>query len=150
MNATTTLTWDAAVDAAMEPTDFDRAIHTDQATILSDDRIGDDGKLIRPDLIRERAAKAYIMAHEGERAQVRYTNPNHPEGHPEWCSRAIYTAIGVLSRTYVRYTEFSPDADSLGNGNRSRYGFVVGDTVVPFEGVCAINVEGQFPSVVTL
>jgi hypothetical protein len=146
--STAPLTWDAAVDAAYEPTDLDRKFHQPGNAIFDDNRIGPDGKLTRYDLIRHRATVAYITAHEGEVARVRYTNPNHPSGRGDGV-RAIHSTTGALRPIYVRYIEFSPDADTLGNGNRHREGFLVGDTVVPFDGVCEVRVDGD-RGVVTL
>lgn len=125
------LLWDDAVEAAFEPTDLDK-FQAEKAIFEGERKRHEivDGKLTNPHLIRERAAMAYIEAHEGESAKVSYRDPDRETN---W----VYTTIGTLSKLYVKVPLFTEDA----NRTQTMFGVVVGTTVVPLAGVSEMRVE---------
>lgn len=121
------LTWNEAVEAAMEPTDLDR-------TLGAPGRIGPDGKVAEWGIVRERAALAYLEAHEGEHARVTYCDPEHVADR----ERLVYTADGILARKVVTFPTW-PGWPR---------GFVIGTNVIPFAGLSSIRIDGDHSTVV--
>lgn len=140
MQTTTTLNWNDAVFNAMEPTELDHSMIKHAILNSEKNRINDEGKLADPALIRERATKAYIDAHEGEHAEIEFTDPLFADN----LNRGIFRVSGTLEKNYVRVPRFH-------NADHPRTvldGFVVGGTLIPFTGVSAIRVDGDHSVVV--
>lgn len=133
---TKTLTWSDAIDQAFEPTEFDRAFDKTSFFPNAPKRIGENGKLTDPALIRARAAMRYIEAYEGQEAEVEYADPNQEIEGGRW----VYRANGTLKKQYVRVPVFNSEQPNVGG---SWDGFIVGGTVVPLEAVSRIRVEGD-------
>lgn len=132
MNADT-LTWNDAAEQAMIPTDLDHAL--DGSNFLQQpNRIGDDGKLCDWNLIRFRAATAYIAAHEGEQARVSYSDPKTVDLRV----RPVWVTTGTLKTGIVNYPVFGDDGQI-----RSVEAVIVGTTVVPVQAITDIEVVGD-------
>lgn len=131
------LSWDAAIDAAFVPTDLDRNLDGLKKLPWDRQRIGEDGKVCDPLLVRERAAFAYLAAHEGETATVSYVDPAAANE----SNRYVFRVEGVLTRKVVRYPSFDRENPGVG---RTVTGFLVGDGVVPLAGLSSIHVEGDY------
>lgn len=142
----TVLTWSDAVETAMKPTDFDRKMDASDL-IGRKKRINDEGtELVDPEIIRHRAATAYIEAHEGEEAEVEYINPEieaqfRASGLRQH-ERAVWRTKGVLTKTYLNAPVFAANTAPQWRG------FVVGGTLIPFNAVSAIRVESDHSIVV--
>jgi hypothetical protein len=137
MTATTnpTLTWNQAVDLAFEPTPLDLTLQ-DSPIFASDRRIGPHGKLTNASLVRERAALAYIRAHEGEMARVTYSDPETVNDN----ARVVFAATGELKNRLVTFPRFDcEDARRI----KAEKGFILGADVIPLRGVTSIEVESD-------
>lgn len=140
---TKTLTWEDAIEQAMVPTDLDHYFHEKGGLFgQPQPRLNNAGtELTNFDIIRERAAKIYIEAHEGEEAEVEYADPDQKTVGGRW----VYRTNGTLKQIYVRVPVFNPEQPNVGG---SWDGFVVGTTVVPLTSVSRIKVKGDHSVVV--
>lgn len=129
------MTWNEAVDLALEPTDLDRAFATTGPFGTGGEIIGENGKVADANRVRERAAKVYLTAHEGEQAEISYCDPNHVDDR----SRLVYHSSGRLTRQYVTYPVFHAETGLA----RNEWGFVVSDKIIPLRGISSIRVEGD-------